>query len=132
MEPEIWNRRNVCEAHRNSECDGFYARLLATFDHAGGERFLKPGNRALVLARDKPADLLQALESGVRRTSRNGWTGRRTVTQVGLSLRLRQEIQAVVRTDELNLHPCGDLVASLVATMPILAHLCQLETSGSR
>jgi hypothetical protein len=30
------------------------------------EQFLKPENRALVLARDKPAELLQALEkSGV-------------------------------------------------------------------
>jgi hypothetical protein len=41
---------------------GFYSPLLAMFDHAVEERFLKPDNRALVLARDKPADLLQALE----------------------------------------------------------------------
>jgi hypothetical protein len=31
-------------------------------DHAVEERFLKPENRVLVLARDQPADLLQALE----------------------------------------------------------------------
>jgi len=32
------------------------------FDHAVEERFLKPENRALVLARESPADLLHALE----------------------------------------------------------------------
>ncbi len=41
---------------------GFYSPLLRMFDHAVEERFLKPENRALVLARDQPADLLQALE----------------------------------------------------------------------
>jgi uncharacterized protein (TIGR00730 family) len=41
---------------------GFYSSLQAMLDHAMGERFLKPENRALVLARDSPADLLQALE----------------------------------------------------------------------
>jgi len=41
---------------------GFYSPLLRMFDHAVEERFLKPENRALVLARDKPAELLQALE----------------------------------------------------------------------
>jgi uncharacterized protein (TIGR00730 family) len=41
---------------------GYYSPLLRMFDHAVGEGFLKPENRALVLARDKPADLLQALE----------------------------------------------------------------------
>jgi uncharacterized protein (TIGR00730 family) len=40
----------------------FYTPLLAMFDHAVEERFLKPENRALVLARESPADLLQALE----------------------------------------------------------------------
>ena len=40
----------------------YYSPLLRLFDHAVQERFLKPENRALVLARDKPADLLQALE----------------------------------------------------------------------
>ncbi len=41
---------------------GFYSPLLRMFDHAVEGRFLKPENRALVLARDQPADLLQALE----------------------------------------------------------------------
>jgi uncharacterized protein (TIGR00730 family) len=41
---------------------GFYTPLLAMLDHAVEERFLKPENRALVLARESPADLLQLLE----------------------------------------------------------------------
>jgi uncharacterized protein (TIGR00730 family) len=41
---------------------GYYTPLLAMLDHAVQEHFLKPQNRALVLARDKPAELLQALE----------------------------------------------------------------------
>jgi len=41
---------------------GFYSSLLAMLDHAVEERFLKPENRALVLARESPADLLQALD----------------------------------------------------------------------
>jgi uncharacterized protein (TIGR00730 family) len=41
---------------------GYYSPLLAMFDHAVEERFLKPANRALVPARESPADLLQALE----------------------------------------------------------------------
>jgi hypothetical protein len=41
---------------------GFYTPLLTMFDHAVEERFLKPENRALVLARESPADLLRALE----------------------------------------------------------------------
>jgi uncharacterized protein (TIGR00730 family) len=41
---------------------GYYTPLLAMLDHAVQEGFLKPQNRALVLARDKPAELLQALE----------------------------------------------------------------------
>jgi uncharacterized protein (TIGR00730 family) len=40
----------------------FYTPLLAMFDHAVEEQFLKPENRALVLARESPVDLLQALE----------------------------------------------------------------------
>jgi hypothetical protein len=32
------------------------------FEHPVEERFLKPENRALVLARERPADLLQAVE----------------------------------------------------------------------
>jgi uncharacterized protein (TIGR00730 family) len=41
---------------------GYYSPLLQMFDHAVEERFLKPENRALVLAGDSPAELLQALE----------------------------------------------------------------------
>jgi hypothetical protein len=41
---------------------GYYTPLLAMFDHAVEERFLKPENRALVLARESPAELLRALE----------------------------------------------------------------------
>jgi uncharacterized protein (TIGR00730 family) len=42
---------------------GFYTPLLEMFNHAVAERFLKPENRALVLARESPADLLQAVEA---------------------------------------------------------------------
>lgn len=41
---------------------GFYSPLLRMFDQAVEEGLLKPENRALVLARESPADLLQALE----------------------------------------------------------------------
>ena len=41
---------------------GYYSPLLAMLDHAVEERFLKPENRALVLARESAADLLRALE----------------------------------------------------------------------
>jgi uncharacterized protein (TIGR00730 family) len=41
---------------------GFYTPMLMMFDHAVEERFLKPENRALVLARESPADLLEAME----------------------------------------------------------------------
>jgi uncharacterized protein (TIGR00730 family) len=40
----------------------YYSPLLAMFDHAVEERFLKPENRALVLARASPAELLRVLE----------------------------------------------------------------------
>ena len=40
----------------------YYTPLLKMFDHAVEERFLKPENRALVLARESSADLLRALE----------------------------------------------------------------------
>ena len=40
----------------------YYTPLLAMFDHAVEERFLKPENRGLVLARESSAELLQALE----------------------------------------------------------------------
>jgi uncharacterized protein (TIGR00730 family) len=41
---------------------GYYSPLLAMFDHAVEEQFLKPENRALVLARDFPADPLASLD----------------------------------------------------------------------
>jgi uncharacterized protein (TIGR00730 family) len=41
---------------------GYYAPLLAMLDHAVQEHFLKPQNRALVLARDTPAELLIAFD----------------------------------------------------------------------
>jgi uncharacterized protein (TIGR00730 family) len=40
----------------------FYSPLLRMFDHAVKDGFLKPENRALVLARESPAELLRALE----------------------------------------------------------------------
>jgi uncharacterized protein (TIGR00730 family) len=41
----------------------FYTPLLRMFDHAVEERFLKPENWALVLSRESPAGLLEALEA---------------------------------------------------------------------
>src|SRR5579871_2561416 len=41
---------------------GYYSRFLEMFDHAVEEQFLRPENRALVLARDTVGELLQALE----------------------------------------------------------------------
>jgi uncharacterized protein (TIGR00730 family) len=41
---------------------GYYTPLLAMLDHAVRERFLKLQNRALVLARETPLELLQAFE----------------------------------------------------------------------
>lgn len=41
---------------------GYYTPLLRMLDHAVEERFLKPQNRALVLARETPSELLQAFE----------------------------------------------------------------------
>ncbi|MGB8583309.1 MAG: TIGR00730 family Rossman fold protein [Candidatus Sulfotelmatobacter sp.] len=57
---------------------GFYSPLLAMLDHAVEERFLKTKNRALVLARDKPADLLQALEEWLP-THIEKWLSRETL-----------------------------------------------------
>jgi predicted Rossmann-fold nucleotide-binding protein len=37
---------------------GCYSPLLAMLDHVVEERFLKPENRALVLARHRPSELL--------------------------------------------------------------------------
>jgi uncharacterized protein (TIGR00730 family) len=41
---------------------GYYTPLLMMFDHAVEEQFLKPENRALVLAGESPAELLRTLE----------------------------------------------------------------------
>ena len=41
---------------------GYYTPLLTMLDHAVEQRFLKPQNRALVLARNSPEELLQALQ----------------------------------------------------------------------
>lgn len=41
---------------------GYYSPLLAMFDHAAEERFLKRENRALVLAAESAVELLRALE----------------------------------------------------------------------
>ena len=55
----------------------YYTPLLKTFDHAVEERFLKPENRALVLARVSPGELLQALEEW-RPTHIEKWLSRET------------------------------------------------------
>ena len=41
---------------------GYYTPLLAMLDHAVEEKFLKPQNRALVLSRETPVELLKAFE----------------------------------------------------------------------
>jgi uncharacterized protein (TIGR00730 family) len=56
---------------------GFYSSLLAMLDHAVEERFLKPENRALVLARESPVELLAALEEW-RPTKIEKWLDRET------------------------------------------------------
>jgi uncharacterized protein (TIGR00730 family) len=55
----------------------YYSPLLRMFDHALEERFLKPENRALVLARDQPAELVQALDEW-RPTLVEKWLDRET------------------------------------------------------
>jgi uncharacterized protein (TIGR00730 family) len=57
---------------------GYYSLLLKMFDHAVEERFLKPENRALVLAGESPAELLQALEEW-RPVHVEKWLGRETL-----------------------------------------------------
>ena len=56
---------------------GFYSPLLAMLDHAVQERFLKTENRALILARDEPAELMQALEEW-RPVQDEKWLSRET------------------------------------------------------
>jgi uncharacterized protein (TIGR00730 family) len=57
--------------------EGYYSPLLAMFDHAVQEHFLKPENRALVLARDSVAELLQGLGEW-RPVSVEKWLDRET------------------------------------------------------
>lgn len=54
---------------------GYYSPLLAMFDHAVQERFLRPENRQLVLARESIPELLQALGEW-RPTRIEKWVGR--------------------------------------------------------
>ena len=56
---------------------GYYSPLLAMFDHAVEERFLKQENRGLVLARESAAELLRALENW-RPTRVEKWLDRET------------------------------------------------------
>ena len=42
---------------------GYYSSLLAMLDHAVRERFLRPENRELVLARDSVPELLEAIDN---------------------------------------------------------------------
>jgi len=60
---------------------GYYSPLLAMFDHAVQERFLKPENRELVLARNSAAELLRALED---------WRASREVAGSGDAVRERE------------------------------------------
>jgi uncharacterized protein (TIGR00730 family) len=46
----------------SSTCSGYYSPLLAMFDHAVEQQFLRPENRALVLTHQSAAGLLQALD----------------------------------------------------------------------
>jgi uncharacterized protein (TIGR00730 family) len=54
---------------------GFYAPLLALFDHAAGEGFVRPEHRAIVLEEDDPERLIERL-SGYRPPRVEKWIGR--------------------------------------------------------
>lgn len=56
---------------------GYYTPLLAMLDHAVEENFLKADNRALVLAGENPAELLEALKKW-RPTHVEKWLDRKT------------------------------------------------------
>jgi predicted Rossmann-fold nucleotide-binding protein len=56
---------------------GYFLPMLAMFEHAVEERFLKPENRALVLARESHSELLQAMEKW-RPTRVEKWLDRET------------------------------------------------------
>jgi len=67
-----WNSRPDTGRRKSA----FVARAVRVrFDHAVEKQFLKPENRALVLAQDRPADLLPHLRNDVRRPLRNGSVG---------------------------------------------------------
>jgi uncharacterized protein (TIGR00730 family) len=57
--------------------EGYYSPLLAMFDHAVKEGFLKPENRALVLSRDSVGELLAALREW-RPAQVEKWLDRKT------------------------------------------------------
>lgn len=54
----------------------FYRLLLAFFDHAVEERFLRPEHRGLVLAGTEPARLLDEMEAWSPRSSGGKWIDR--------------------------------------------------------
>ncbi len=54
---------------------GYWRPLLAFLDHAVQERFLRPEHRALLLAREDPAELLDAL-AAFEPTAREKWIDR--------------------------------------------------------
>jgi uncharacterized protein (TIGR00730 family) len=54
---------------------GYYAPLLALFDHGVGEGFIRPQHRALVLEETEPAALLARMEAFVAPTV-GKWIGR--------------------------------------------------------
>lgn len=52
--------------------DGFYNPLIAMFDHATAEQFIRPVHRSLVFAADEPESLLEMLRS-YQPTTTNKW-----------------------------------------------------------
>ena len=63
----------------------YYLPLLAMFDYAAEERFLKPENRGLVLARDWASEMLRALEEW-RQVRVEKWLDRETRRRAGSNL----------------------------------------------
>jgi len=56
------------------DVDGFYTPLLAFFDHAVAERFVRPEHRSLVLADRDPGALLDRMGSWVHHGA-DKWIG---------------------------------------------------------
>ena len=80
-----WNSRPDTGRRKSA----FVARAVRVrFDHAVEKQFLKPENRALVLAQDRPADLLPALEEW-RPTHIEKWLSR-DARSIGQSARCSQ------------------------------------------